>query len=643
MRSLSEISFRLRQEALNLWLFVRPPALERIPTVAPLPLLPDPAPVLAAVANTPWADDLIAEADRILKHEFRLLGITIETGPDIEWRRDYLAGKGSESKYFRSLPYLDFDRVGDHKVIWELNRHQHLVALAQAWRLTLDVRYKDELFAQLESWWRDNPVQRGINWASALEVAFRALSWTWVYHLTAADMPEGFRGRFLTELYRHGLHLDANLSVYFSPNTHLLGEAVALHALGALCPFFPGASAWVERGARIIDDQMEFQVKPDGSHFEQSSYYHIYAVDFFVLHLLLHPVSSNYRAGVRRMAAYARSLLGPGWRIPLMGDDDGGRLFHPYGIRAEFGRATLATCSTIFEEPSWLRDPSDVTSIKPYGGLDRMCSHYKPAPVKVSSSTRYEDSGTACMEHENVQAIIDSGPFGWGGAGHSHSDTLSLVLRRGREEILVDSGTYTYLSDPKWRNWFRSSAAHNTIRINMRNEANFAGPFRWSSKPDVECLAWRASEKEDFLDAIARYGGFTHRRTVLFRKPDVFVIVDEVSGPDGPHDIEQFWHFGVAAERVSPLVVRAGSCELTFLQGETVELTCGGEHGWRSEALRSRKEAPVACCRRTAVTLPARFVTCINLSAHTRTLLPRVSGDGVELYDAESPNSMTPT
>ena len=134
-----------------------------------------------------------------------------------------------------------------------------MVALAQAWRLTLDVRYKDELFALLESWWLDNPVQRGINWASALEVAFRALSWTWVYHLTAADMPEEFRGRFLTELYRHGLHLDANLSVYFSPNTHLLGEAVALHALGALCPFFPGASAWVKRGARIIADQMEFR------------------------------------------------------------------------------------------------------------------------------------------------------------------------------------------------------------------------------------------------------------------------------------------------------------------------------------------------------------------------------------------------
>ena len=467
----------------------------------------------------------------------------------------------------------------------------------------------------------DNPVQRGINWASALEVAFRALSWTWVYHFTAADMPETFRGRFLTELYRHGLHLDANLSVYFSPNTHLLGEAVALHALGALFPFFPGAGSWVKRGARIVAEQMEFQVKADGSHFEQSSYYHIYAVDFFVFHLLLHPVRSSYRAGVRRMAAYARSLLGPGWRIPLMGDDDGGRLFHPYGIRAEFGRATMATCSAIFKESSWLRDPADLLDQAVWWlGRDALAS--QPGPSHALSSTRYPDSGTACMEHGDVQAIIDSGLFGWGGAGHSHSDTLSLVLRKGREEILVDSGTYTYLSDPHWRNWFRGSAAHNTIRINLRNEATFAGPFRWSSKPEVECLAWRVSEEEDYLDAAVRYDGFTHRRKVLFRKPDIFVIEDEVTGPAGSHDIEQFWHFGVAVHQVSPFVIRAGSCELSFLEGANVEVTCGGEHGWRSEALRSRKEAPVACCRRTAVALPARFVTRIAILGQPNSITP---------------------
>jgi hypothetical protein len=613
MRSFPEISFRLRQELLNLRLFAIPPALGHVPAAASLPLLPEPSAVLAAAANTSWAKGLIDEADRIVRHEFRILGVTIDTGAEIDWRKDYVAGISSEPNYFRLLPYLDFDRVGDHKVIWELNRHQHLVVLAQAWRLTGDARYKGELFAQVESWLRHNPIQRGINWASALEVAFRALSWTWVYHLTAAAMPEDFRRRFLTELYRHGLHLDANLSVYFSPNTHLLGEAVALHALGALFPFFPGAHNWAKRGARILAEQMDAQVKADGSHFEQSSYYHIYALDFFLLHMLLHPVSSSYKTGLRRMAEYARSLLGPGWRIPLMGDDDGGRLFHPFGIRAEFGRATMATCSVIFNEPLWLRDHADLLDQALWWmGPDVLTR--RGSAGERRSSRRYQNSGTVCMEHEDVQAIIDTGPFGWAGAGHSHSDTLSLVLRRCGEEILVDCGTYTYLSDPQWRNWFRSSAAHNTIRIDGRNQAEFAGPFRWTSKPDVECFAWRTSEQEDFLDAAVRYRGFTHRRTVLFRKPDEFVITDEVSGPSGLHDIEQFWHFGVAVEQIAPTVLRAGSGEISFLAEDTVQLMRGGEHGWRSQALRAREEAPVAYCRQLAVTLPARFVTRIVLS-----------------------------
>ena len=32
------------------------------------------------------------------------------------------------------VPFLDHAAVGDHKVTWEINRHQWLVTLAQAWR-----------------------------------------------------------------------------------------------------------------------------------------------------------------------------------------------------------------------------------------------------------------------------------------------------------------------------------------------------------------------------------------------------------------------------------------------------------------------------------------------------------------------------
>src|SRR5262249_37237622 len=153
--------------------------------------------------------------------------------------------------------------------IWELNRHQHLLVLAQAFVLTKNDNYLKEIQSQVESWLQANPFQRGINWASALEVAFRSLSWVWVLHWAGTSFADDFRKRLLSSLYQHGLHLRHNLSVYFSPNTHLLGEAVALHALGRIM----GKGEWRDLGHRIVLEQMQRQVRQDGSHFEQSSYY----------------------------------------------------------------------------------------------------------------------------------------------------------------------------------------------------------------------------------------------------------------------------------------------------------------------------------------------------------------------------------
>src|SRR5205085_4155492 len=135
-------------------------------------------------------------------------------------------------------------------------------------------------FRQWQHWVKENPFLRGINWASALEVAMRALSWVWLYHLAGREMPDHLHQQFLTGLYRHGRFLELNLSVYFSPNTHLLGEAVALHALGVLF----GQEAWRATGGRIVEEELRRQVRDDGSHFEQSAYYHVYALDFFLLY-----------------------------------------------------------------------------------------------------------------------------------------------------------------------------------------------------------------------------------------------------------------------------------------------------------------------------------------------------------------------
>src|SRR5690242_16510650 len=154
MRTRAELAFRARQEVANLLLLASPPTFSGAKPGALT--LPNPRATAAALRETDYAQSVEATAEEILAHRFPLLGTVIDTGPDISWRRDYVHGAESGVVYFRRIPYLDFASVGDHKFIWELNRHQHLPLLAQAFLFTGREEFKREIFNQLESWFGQN-------------------------------------------------------------------------------------------------------------------------------------------------------------------------------------------------------------------------------------------------------------------------------------------------------------------------------------------------------------------------------------------------------------------------------------------------------------------------------------------------------
>ena len=577
--------------------------------------------------TTPFAADCINIAEEILAHRIPLLGATLETGPDIRWRQDYASGVESDAIYFRRIPYLDAAKAGDHKSIWELNRHQHLVLLAQAHLLSGRQEFLDEIVRQLKSWFAQNPFQRGINWASALEVAFRSLSWLWVHHLVGHHMPPAAHYQLLEGLYRHGLHLEANLSFYFSPNTHLLGEAVALHALGRLLPNFPNTKRWAETGARVVRRELDRQVQDDGSHFEQSPYYHVYALDMFLFHVILRPDNDGFREKLARMAGFLDEVMGPSGILPFLGDDDGGRFFHPYGIRNRFGLATLATCGAIFDRGDWIRDPRHLLEQAAWWiGTETQVPSIGRA---AAHSTRFEDSGLAVMARDDVQLIADAGPFGPGTAGHSHADTLSLLLRQGSEQLLIDPGTYTYVADPAWRNRFRGTAAHNTVRVDGLDQAIPGGPFAWKSRPDVQILRWESRADGDLLSAVCSYAGVRHRRDIVFSKADLLVaVLDRVEGAPGEHRIEQFWHFGAPIQQLSSHCFQIGTRALAaFDPSAECKLSEGGDYGWISPVLGTKTAAPVLCAERKTV-LPASLGAVIDLTGEARTLRLRVHPEG---------------
>ena len=125
------------------------------------------------------------------------------------------------------------------------------------------------------------------------------------------------------------------------------------------------------------------------------------------------------------------------------------------------------------------------------------------------------------------------------------------------------------------------SAAHNTVRIDGRDQAVPGGPFRWNDKPSVKVREWSTGAERDYLDASCAYAGFTHRRRVVFLKPATVIVLDTVDGPPGDHTLEQFWHLDSPEDAAR------------FSFSAPVEVA----DAWRSRALGSRERARALCVK----------------------------------------------
>jgi hypothetical protein len=574
-RSFSEIQFRVLQEFWNLRYYLSAPGI--LPReIAPLPGLPP-------SFNPPdgYRREILDLAEAMLAGITSCFGQKLDTSCGISWRRDPESGKETGKRYFRLIPYLDVSRAGDHKRIWEINRHQHWVVLAQAFRLSGRRAFLDLLWSQFEDWEKENPFQCGINWASALEVGFRAMSWIWVYHLVGDMLDAKQRKQFLNSLYRHGLHLERNLSIYFSPNTHLIGEALALGMLGRCFPTWPRSGRWEATGRREIEQAMRVQVHSDGSYYECSSSYHVYAFDMFLLAALLWPMGEEYREKLVLMGDYLDALLGPRGEIPLIGDDDGGRLFHPYGTRSRFGRASLA-CARRMDLGSgqWFWGGAEEDPGELYHAWLGDAGKVELAERAVPESRYFDRSGLLVLRDRDAALYFDTGGWGPFRGGHTHADALSIVLVEADRELLIDPGTYTYVGDMGWRDRFRGTAMHNTVRVNGRDQARSIHPFAWETRPMVAMEQWETTSEGYRAAGVCRYEGIEHRRELIWEPGAHRLEVRDTIRGEQLVEAELFWHLGQAEG-------------LRIEVDGTPQREEGGEYGWRSRMLFHKEKAPV--------------------------------------------------
>ncbi len=530
---------------------------------------------VVAALRSRWPDlegRVLERAERIRLGQFDLLGrFGLECGVPIDWHRDPVSGMRPGREHWSRIDFLSPEVAGEYKLIWELNRHQYFATLGKAYWYTGDERYATTFVEHLMAWMDANPPKRGINWSSSLEVAFRAIAWIWglYFFKTSPALTEATFRRTLKFLFLHGRHIETYLSTYYSPNTHLTGEALGLLYLGTLFPEFRDAARWRRRGWSILVEQLDKHVRPDGSYFEQSTYYHRYTTDFCLHASILGqlnglPVEAAIHRRLRALLSHLMYVTQPDGGTPLVGDDDGGRLLVLDERPPSDFRAALATGAVLFrradyhyvageaaEETVWLLG---CAGLRAFDALEK-------APPR-SMSLAFPDGGYYVMrdgwERNASSLLIDGGPHGVLNCGHAHADALAFTLVVRGTPVLVDPGTYTYTSPAERRDHFRSSTAHNTVTVAGQSSSVPGGPFDWRHVGRSSVAAWRSGARGDYFEAAQDgYARLTppafHSRAVLFLRGDYWIVRDRID-TDGDHDVDLHLQFapGIALEVLSP-------------------------------------------------------------------------------------------
>jgi len=539
---------------------------------------------------------VVAAADRVLTGGWSVFGVTRSDSGDPDWFLDPVTGlRAPDRQYAFAVNHRDERETGNVKQVWEMSRHHHLTVLAAAYWLTGDERYALTVADQLRSWWRANPYLSGIHWTSGIEAGIRLLSWVWIRRLLdewpkAADLfehdPDAVR-----QIEWHQEYLAAFPSHGSSANNHVLAEAAGRLAAACAFPWYSRSQKWREDAAALLERELAANTFPSGLNRELATDYHRFVLELALVAAVEadacgDPLSDATWQRIAGMLDAAAAVLDVSGRPPRQGDGDEGRGLlvddpdlDPWAVTLGAGAAVLGAA------PWWPRAQESLAAAV-LGGLGWRRGLARPA---VRPDT-FADAGLVLLrtppsDSPEIWCRCDGGPHGFLSiAAHAHADALSVEVGHDGVDVLADPGTYCYHGEPEWRDWFRSTAGHNTLEVDGSDQSVSGGPFLWTSHADGRLLESRTEGPRQTWTA--EHDGYrrlsvpaTHRRAVsLDRDTRTLTVVDTLhTFTEVP--VRLSWHLGPDITAV----IDGSVAWLTWLAGgELIQarLALPGELSW---------------------------------------------------------------
>jgi hypothetical protein len=511
----------------------------------------------------------VAAAEKVLRHQFTVGGITHTFGPDIDWGFNPTTAPGS--KY-----------AADNEWTWQLNRHSDWAVLARAYQATREERFAKEFDAQFADWVKECPVpvasaeQRPYSKWRTIEAGIRMFS-SWPTAFTGFRKAPSVRDETLIAMVKSMIEHGRYLHRHPTGGNWLTMEMDGLYHVGALLPFVREAAGWRDFTAARLLKELDVQVYPDGAQVELTPGYHNVALRSF-----LGPVETaaaygyalpvGYQAKLERMFAFNLWAMRPdrdtprwndSWHVDVPGTLQQGAALFP-------ARRDFHWIATDGKEGT---APDHTSHLFPYAGQVVLRSGW---------------------ERDALFLGFEAGPFGY---GHQHEDKLGIVIFACGRDLLVEGGSYAYDAS-KWRRYVLASEAHNVVLVDGQGQARRGSPRQSYVTDKPLDLAFRSNDRYDYARGVYEEGfgkrdqrPARHTREVLFLKPArLFVVRDTLESRDGqPHLYEALWHLDVNSVEVD---ADSGAVE-THDSGANLCMVASCEQGLRARVVKGQETPTV--------------------------------------------------
>lgn len=482
------------------------------------------------------------------KHIF---SVCEELSQNIFWFREPWDMERTQTPY-QFIGEIDWEMNPEHDPEWTfmLNRQNYLNVLAQAYILTQDHRYTEIYCRLINDWLIDNSSFNGkefTTWRS-IDTGIRLRNWvkSLEVFLKDSDFPSELLADMIVSVKQHLQYLQKGWTM-----NRLQTNWVVLEGNGA----FLGSLFFKELSIseKIREEVLIYlkkasvtQVTKEGIHWEQSYQYH----NEVLLKL----------AEICLLAQRNKQMIPPKiLEIVKSMSIAAGHFRKPNGFQENYGdsdREYMDELLYFLEQVTGLCLLDEKTVQLPNRF---MLSHYGGNGKKeqgkgvFQKSIAFNEAGIFLMKESKSDVHLQF-KCGFLGHGHGHDDLLHVSLFANGEDILIDSGRFSYEEEYHQRLKFKSQAYHNTpmvdgIEINKHKNC-------WDAEKVTHPVNAKSvyDEKYDFVE-----GGhlgyisldepvFTNRK-VLFLKPNFLIIVDEFLGR-GQHTITQNFHFKLPKVRL---------------------------------------------------------------------------------------------